>query len=122
MKGLYKIKDVQLHKCTPKQFFNLNLTPKISHSGPQKSIMTPNLSQNQILELKKSIENKSCSTTRVDSKKVFQPFPDPTIAHWGPKKSKMTPKLDRNQKSQLKEYRKLKLFNYMSRPKNSPMS
>ena len=59
--------------------------------------MTPKLSQNQKSELKKS-----CSTTWVDAKTVFEPYPDP-------KKPKMTPKSSQNQMSELKVTQKMKV-------------
>ena len=47
-----KMKVVQLHEQTPKQFSNQTLTPKIAHNGPKKSKMNVKLSQNQKSELK----------------------------------------------------------------------
>ena len=48
------MKDVQLHELTPKQFLNPSPTPKLAHSGPKKSKMTPKFSQNQMSELKET--------------------------------------------------------------------
>ena len=48
------MKDVQLHKETPKQFPNSTPTPKIAHFGPEKSKITPKLNQNQMSELKET--------------------------------------------------------------------
>ena len=48
----YKMKIVQLHEQTPKQFLNFSSTPKIARQGPKKSKMTPKLSQNKMSELK----------------------------------------------------------------------
>ena len=52
-------------------------------------------------------------------KQLLRPTPTINIAHQGPKKSKMTQKLSQNKMSELKETKKIKLFNYMSRLKNS---
>ena len=38
-----------------------------------------------------NIENKSCSTTWLDSKTVFKPYPNPKLAHLGPQKVKNDP-------------------------------
>ena len=35
-------------------FWTLQQTPKVAHEGPEKSKMTPKLSQNQISELKET--------------------------------------------------------------------
>ena len=43
----------------------------------------------------------------------------PKIAYYGQKNSKMTQKLIQNQMSECEETYKMKVFNYMSRPKNS---
>ena len=74
LKETKKMKVVQLHEQTPKQFSNPTTTPKIAHQGPNKTKMTPKISQNQRSELKEIksnsnvtfqgiIENESCLTT-----------------------------------------------------------
>ena len=50
-----------------------------------------------------TIRNKSCSTTWVDPKTVFEPYPNHKNSPLGPKKLKMIPKLNQNQESELKE-------------------
>ena len=42
------------------------------------------------------IGNESCSTTWVDPKAIFEPYPDPT-------KYEITPKVSQNQKLELKK-------------------
>ena len=41
-----------------------------------------------------SIENKNWSTTRVDPKTVFEPFPDPKMSQLGPQKVENDPKIE----------------------------
>ena len=48
------MKVVQLHEKTPKQHLKPNLTLKSAHYSPNKSKITPELSQNQKSELKES--------------------------------------------------------------------
>ena len=48
--------------------------------------MTPTL-------IEGNIEIESCSTTWVDPKTVFQPYPDPKIAYYAPQKVKNDPKI-----------------------------
>ena len=88
-----KIKAVQLHKWTPKQFLNQTQTPKIAHQGPKKTKMTPKLSQNEKLELKKTWKIKDVLEYNKDS-----PL--------GPQKVK---KLSQNQMSELKIAQKMKV-------------
>ena len=53
---LKKMKVVQLHELTPKQFLNYTWNPKIAHQGPKKSKKTSKLSQNQLLQSKEKIK------------------------------------------------------------------
>ena len=50
-----------------------------------------------------TIDNKRCSTAWVDSKTVFNPYPDPKISPLGPQKWKKTPKLGQNKKIRVEE-------------------
>ena len=77
LKETQKMKVVQLHEQTPKQFLNPSPTPKIVHQGPKKSKMSPKLGQKSNVRIERNIENESCSTTLVDNEIVFEPFPDP---------------------------------------------
>ena len=54
LKESKKMKVLQLNEQTPKQHTNPNLTPKSAHKGPKKENMTPELSENQNLQLKKT--------------------------------------------------------------------
>ena len=47
------------------------------------------------------LENKSCSTTWVDPKTVFESLPDPKKSPLQPQKVKITPKLSQIQNSEL---------------------
>ena len=47
-------KFISLYEETPKQFLNPAPTPNIANESPKKSKLTPKLSQNQKLELKKT--------------------------------------------------------------------
>ena len=53
--------------------------------------------------IEQNVENRSFSTTWVDPKTVFEPYPDPKNSPLGPPKVKMTPKLSQNQVTELKE-------------------
>ena len=67
-----------------------------------------------------SIENKSCSTTWLDPKKDFEPYPNPKSSPLGLQKVKNNPKIKSNSKSpNWRNRRKWKLLNNMSRPQIS---
>ena len=57
-----------------------------------------------------TIGNKSCSTTWVDPKTVFEPYPDSQISPFGPRKAKNNPDLGQKRKLILKEAQKEKVF------------
>ena len=82
------MKVVQLHKWTPKQFLNPNLSPKKSAIGPQKVKKNKSkIKSKSNVRNEGTIENKSCSATWwVDPKNVFEPTPTPKITECGPKK------------------------------------
>ena len=50
-----------------------------------------------------TIENKSCSTTWVDSKIVFEPYHDPKYRPFGPPKVKNDPKIKSTSKVRFEE-------------------
>ena len=80
------MKMVQLHEQTPKQYLNSIPTPKIAHLGPKKSKITPELSQNQKSELKKTQKIKGVRLQEQNPKQVLNPTPTPKIAHKDTKK------------------------------------
>ena len=53
------------------------LQPKISPLGPQKVKNDPKIKSKSNVRIKGNIDNESCSTTWVDPKTVFGPFPYP---------------------------------------------
>ena len=126
-----KMKVVQLHIETSKEFLIPTSTPKIAHLGPEKSKMTPKLSQNQMSEFKVTQKMKVVQLHEQTPKQFLNPSTAPKIARQGPKKSKMTPKLSQNQMSELKETKKMKVvqlheqtpkqFLNPSQPQNSPL-
>ena len=59
--------------------------------------MTPKLSEKKVT-IEKNIENKSFSTTCVDLKTVFEPYPDPKKSPLGPIKVKNYPIFKSNSK------------------------
>ena len=59
--------------------------------------MTPKLSKNQKLEIKENIE-KSCPTTLLDLKTVFEPYPDLKNSPLGLQKVQNNPKIRSNSK------------------------
>ena len=65
--------------------------------------MTQKLSQNQKLELKELKKNKSCSTTWIDPKTVFEPYPNPKNSPVGPQKVINDPKIKPNWKEEIIE-------------------
>ena len=68
-----------------------------------KSKNDPKVKSKSKVRIEGTIENKSCSTTWVDPKTVFEPYPDPKKTFGAQKCKKMTPKLSQNQKLELKE-------------------
>ena len=58
--------------------------------APKTKKVYPKLSKNQ-MKIDDNIENESCSTTWVDPKTVFEPFPNPKKSPLGPKKVKKLP-------------------------------
>ena len=70
---------------------------------PQKVKNDPKIKSKSNVRIERNIENESCSTTWVELRTFFEPFPNSKNSPLGPKKSKMTPKLSQNQMSELKE-------------------
>ena len=79
------MKVVQLHKWTQ------NSDPQTSPLGPQKDKNDPKIKPNSNVRIQGIIENESCSTTRVDSKMVFEPNIEPKNRPLGPEKVKNDP-------------------------------
>ena len=76
LKETKKMKVIQLHEPTPKQFSNPTPTQKIAPQSPKKSKMTPKLSQNQMSELKKRRKRKLFNYMS-RSKNRFRTLPQP---------------------------------------------
>ena len=53
----------------------------------------PKIKSKLYVRIYRNIENGSCSTTWVDPKTVFDPFPDPKNSPTGPQKVKKYPKI-----------------------------
>ena len=66
----------------PQQFSNPSPTPK-KPKGPKKVKDDPKLSQKKS-RVEGNIKNEICSTTLVDPKTVFEPYPDPQTSLLGP--------------------------------------
>ena len=64
---------------------NLNPIPKITYLGPI-------IESKFKVKIEGIIENKSCSAIQVDSKNVFEYYPNPKIRPFGPNKAKKTQK------------------------------
>ena len=90
----------------PKTVLKLYLNPKNSSVGPKKikndsknSLLglqkvknCPKIKSNSKVRIEEIIENKSCLTTLVDSKTVFEPYRNPINSPLGPPKSQKWPK------------------------------
>ena len=76
LKETKKMKVVQLHERTPKQFLNPTPTKKSSQLVPQKVKNGPKIKSKSKVIIKENIEIKSCSTKSVDPKTVFKSHPD----------------------------------------------
>ena len=87
------MKVVQLHEQNPKQFLNPSQTPKIAHQDPEKSKIIPELSTNQMSELKDTQKMNVVQLHEQNPKQLLIPSPTPKPAHQDPEKTKMTPKL-----------------------------
>ena len=75
LKETQEMKIVQLYELIPKQFMNPTPTAKIAHYGPKKSKMTPKLSQNQKVKLKKKTQK--IKIQEQAQKHFFEPYPNP---------------------------------------------
>ena len=102
LKETQKIKVVQIHEQTMKQFFNPTPTPKIAHQGPKTSKMTPKLSQNQMSEFKVTQKMKVVQLHEQIPKQCLNPTLIPKIAHQGPKSEKR-PKIKSKSKVEIEE-------------------
>ena len=82
-------------------------------SRPQNSVWTlpptqkvendPKIKSKSDVRIEGNIEDEKCSTTWVDPKTVFEPYPNPKNSPLGPLNSKMTQKFIQNQISELNE-------------------
>ena len=81
-------------------------TLKIAHLGPKNVKNDPKINSISKVRIEGTIENKSCSTTWVDPKVVFEPNYDPKNSPL----SKNDPKTKSNQKSELKKTYKIKVL------------
>ena len=72
--------------------------PKNSPFGPQKLKNDPKIESKSIVTVEEKIENRSFSTTIVESKRILEPYPDPKKSQLGPKKVKNYPKIKSNSK------------------------
>ena len=118
LKETQKMKVIQLHEQTPKQFLNPSTAPKIARQGPKKSKMTPKLSQNQMSELKETKKMKVVQLHERTPKHFSNPTPTQKQPIRAPK-SKITPKLIQNQMSELKETQKMKVVQLHEQTQNS---
>ena len=57
-----KMKVVQLHEQTPKQFLNPSTAPKIARQGPKKVKNNPKFKAKSNVRIETNKENESCST------------------------------------------------------------
>ena len=86
--------------------FNYISTTKISFwtlPKPHKVENDPKIKSKSKVRIGGTIENISCSTTWVDPKTVFEPYPDPTNSPLGPKKVKNSSKMKTHSKVRIKE-------------------
>ena len=60
------------------------LRPQKSPLGPQKVKNDTKIKSKSKVRIEENLENKSCSTTWVDPKIVFDPYPDPKNNPLGP--------------------------------------
>ena len=75
-----------------KQFLNHTQPPKRPIMAPKSQKWPQNKSKSNV-RIEGNIENESCSITWVDSKTVFEPFPNPKKSPLGPQKVKSDPKI-----------------------------
>ena len=69
-------KKFQLDEYNPKLFLNHTPTSKNSPLGPQKFKKKTKIKSKSKVIFKEIIENERCSTTWVDFKTIFEPYPD----------------------------------------------
>ena len=93
-------------------------TPKNSPCGSQKIKNDPKIKLKSNIRIDKNIQNESFSITWVDPKTVFEPFCNPKNSQLGLQKVENYPKIKSNTNVKIEKEKKMKLFNYMSRPKN----
>ena len=102
-KETQKMKVVQLYQQTPKQFLNPLPIPKIAYQGP-KNKKDPKIKSKSNIIIERNIENKSCSTTLLDLKTLFNPNLTPKIVESQPDSIKpiKAPKRQKQSKNQVK--------------------
>ena len=74
---------------------------------PQRVENEPKIQSKSKVRIGGPIENENCSTTWIDPKSVFEPYPDPKNSPLLPPKSQKWPNLSQNQKLELKKTYKL---------------
>ena len=60
------------------------MTPKNSSLGLEKQKNDTKIKSNSKVRIEENIKNQSCSTTWVDLKTVFEPYPEPKDSPLGP--------------------------------------
>jgi len=90
----------------PKQFLNHTPTPKLPIRAP-KSQKDPKIKSNSNVRIQGNIENKSCSTTWVHPKTVFEPFPK--IPPLGPQKVKNDHKIKSKSNVRMERNKEMKV-------------
>ena len=57
----------------PQKFFEPYTDPKNSAKGPKKSKTDPKIKSKSKVRIKETIENRSCSSTTLEPKPLFEP-------------------------------------------------
>ena len=91
--------------------------PKISPLGPQKIENDPKIKSKSKVTIEVNIENKSCSTTWVDPKTFFEPYPGPKNSPLGSQKLKNDPKTKSKLKFRIEQNLENKNFLTRYKPK-----
>ena len=84
----------------PQNSFWILLQPQKYPIWAPKSQKWPKNRSKSNVRIEGNIENENCSTTRVDPKTVFEPYPDPKNSPFGPKTVKNDSKIKAKLKSQ----------------------
>ena len=83
----------------PKYSFSTLPLPQKTPLGPPKGTNDQQIKLESKVRIEGTIENESCSTTRVDPKIVFKPNLHPKYSLLGPQKAKKYPKIKSKIKS-----------------------